>query len=178
MANRICGGCTLCCKLLPVSEIDKPGYQRCQHQRHGKGCAIYPTRPFSCRFWSCAWLIDERTADLSRPDRSHYVIDQELDFVVAVDNATGESQKLPVIQVWLDPKHPDAHRDPALRAYLDARRVPGLIRTSVEDAFLILPPSITKGAGWIENPTSTSTGTEHTQAEREEAFREMRGGAA
>jgi len=31
--NRTCGGCTLCCKLLPVRELKKPANTRCQHQR-------------------------------------------------------------------------------------------------------------------------------------------------
>jgi len=40
---RQCGGCTLCCKLLPVPPLEKLAGQRCQHQRHGKGCAVYET---------------------------------------------------------------------------------------------------------------------------------------
>ena len=30
---RRCGGCTLCCKLLPMPELDKRAGKPCQHQR-------------------------------------------------------------------------------------------------------------------------------------------------
>src|SRR5437879_280323 len=108
---RRCGGCTLCCRLLPmkarphadtmevvramiergigapkdftgmIPDFDKPAGERCSHQRTGKGCAIYTKRPFGCRFWNCAWLANADTADLRRPDRSHYVVDIAPDYV-------------------------------------------------------------------------------------------------
>ena len=39
--TRHCGGCTLCCKLIPVEELNKPAGARCKHVRTGKGCSIY-----------------------------------------------------------------------------------------------------------------------------------------
>ena len=119
MSGRQCGGCTLCCRLLPVAEIGKLAGHRCQHQRHAKGCAVYAHAPVSCRAWSCAWLVDEDAGALSRPDRAHYVIDIVPDFVKMVW-PDGRVDKLPVLQVWCDPAFPNAHRDPALRAYLSA----------------------------------------------------------
>src|SRR5215468_3091274 len=95
---RKCSGCTLCCKLLPMSsasneratriagemvaqglmrldeaasamkEFDKPAGHRCPHQRGGKGCGVYDRRPFGCRMWTCRWLTNDDTADLHRPD--------------------------------------------------------------------------------------------------------------
>lgn len=115
--NRRCGDCTLCCKLLPAPELEKPAGARCSHQRHGKGCAVYARRPWSCATWTCRWLAGDDTSDLSRPDRVHYVIDVMPDFV----RVGPDSQAVPVVQVWIDPDYPDAHRDPRLRAYL-ARR--------------------------------------------------------
>ena len=73
--NRTCGTCTLCCRVLPIKDLDKPANVRCQHQTAFKGCAIYRRRPMSCRLWSCRWLVDPTTSDLRRPDRAHYVID-------------------------------------------------------------------------------------------------------
>jgi Putative zinc- or iron-chelating domain len=65
-----------------IADFDKPAGERCPHQRHGKGCAIYARRPFGCRMWNCKWLGDpEGTADLSRPDRAGYVIDVMPDFI-------------------------------------------------------------------------------------------------
>lgn len=135
--TRACGGCTLCCRLMPVRELAKGANTRCRYQRTGKGCAVYAThkQPPSCKIWSCAWLVDPETAKLSRPDRSHYVIDVMPDYITTVDNATGERRDHPVVQVWCDPKHRDAHRDPALREWLGDRLA--LIRYSTNDAILI-----------------------------------------
>ena len=101
-----------------------------------------PMRPGSCRLWSCSWLISpEETADLSRPDRSHYVIDPMPDFVT-IDHPELGLIKEPVTQIWLDPKHPDAHRDPALRNYIEKTRRAALIRTGEKTAFVIVPPCL------------------------------------
>jgi hypothetical protein len=106
---------------LPVPQLKKGAGERCQHQRTGKGCAVYRTNlPSSCRYWNCRWLANLDTADLSRPDRVHYVIDVMPDHVELEDKQTGERTPVEVIQVWIDPDYLDAHRDPALRAYLNA----------------------------------------------------------
>jgi len=175
---RKCGGCQLCCKLLPmkagadrrlsaetikaaigiglltardaahtVADFDKPAGQRCPHQRHGKGCSIYAVRPFGCRFWNCRWLAGDDTAELPRPDRCHYVIDVSPDFV-----RDGE-RPVPVVQVWIDSDYPDAHRDPALRAFLLRRAHEGyaaLIRLSSMEAFLLVAPPFTDNGEWRE----------------------------
>lgn len=160
--SRHCGSCTLCCKLLPQRELAKPANQRCEHQRH-TGCRIYPNRPHSCRVWSCRWLLEMDTADLRRPDFSHYVIDLTPDFITA-RHPDREPQHIPVVQVWVDPRYPDAHRDPALRAYLQRRGeqdgMAALIRYSNDKGFVIFPPALT-GGDWIENHDGVS-GEEHT----------------
>jgi len=100
--SRQCGACTLCCKLLPVHDgvlingkrmqgnLDKPAGERCRYQRH-TGCTVYNTAlmPACCKMWNCRWLGNDDTGDLSRPDRSHYVIDIMPDYVTVVDNAGG-----------------------------------------------------------------------------------------
>lgn len=188
--ERRCGDCQLCCRLLPMKagsdrklraetitklielgmldaetrvmhDFNKPAGERCPHQRHGKGCMVYSQRPFGCRFWNCRWLVNDDTADLSRPDRSHYVIDISPDFV----KLNGEA--VPVIQVWIDPQYPNAHRDPKLRAYLERRGHEGyaaLIRLNSCDAFALFPPSLTR-AGWVEQRGATRE-TAHTAAEK------------
>ena len=67
--TRRCGDCQLCCKLLPVGALGKAAGERCRHQRHHKGCAVYRKRgfPSECGAWSCRWLVEDDTADLSRP---------------------------------------------------------------------------------------------------------------
>jgi hypothetical protein len=154
-ARRRCGDCQLCCKLLPVRTLAKVAGEKCKHQRHGKGCSVYekPGFPAECRMWSCRWLLGMDTADMSRPDRVHYVIDVMPDSLIVTDNATGQSETAPCIQVWVDPDYPDAHRDPALRAYLMRRAAEGvvaLIRYDNREGMVLAAPSLTDGQGWVE----------------------------
>ena len=145
--SRSCGSCTLCCKLLPVVELKKLAGERCINQR-GLGCRIYraPRLPISCKLWSCQWLMDADTINMSRPDQVHYVIDVTPDYVDARDNETGAMKRIPVLQIWVDPDYPDAHRDPALRDYLAMRGardgVAALVRYDSSKAVALLPPSM------------------------------------
>ena len=60
MTKRICGTCSLCCKLPHIAELNKSIDTWCQHARPGNGgCSIYPDRPTSCRGFVCGWLSDE-----------------------------------------------------------------------------------------------------------------------
>lgn len=149
---RQCGGCTLCCKLIPVEELHKAAGQRCAHQRTGKGCAIYAKRPISCRHWSCLWLKGtegDGDLQLKRPDRSHYVLDEVPDLVRARSNETGEIvAELTVMQVWCDPKFPDAWQDHDLLAMLERQGVVALIRYDSENGFAIFPPSRSSTGKW------------------------------
>jgi hypothetical protein len=72
--GRSCGGCTMCCKVLGITELQKPVGKWCPHCDIGKGCKIYETRPEECRTFHCAWLVDDRLADVWKPDRSKIVI--------------------------------------------------------------------------------------------------------
>jgi hypothetical protein len=155
---RRCGDCQLCCKLLPVRSLNKGAGVRCQHQRHHKGCNIYQKAgfPSECGAWSCRWLTGNDTADLSRPDRSHYVVDIMPDFVTLRDDAAGTRQDIEVVQIWVDPGYPNAHRDPALRAYLERRakeNVVGIVRWDNERAMVIFPPALSENRQWNEVET-------------------------
>jgi hypothetical protein len=153
--TRSCGDCQLCCKLLPLPELKKPANKKCRHQKFNKGCLIYANRPMSCQSWSCRWLMSLDTADLPRPDRSHYVIDPMPDFVRMVDNTNGGLvANVEVVQVWCDPDYPDAHRDPALRRYLLRRgdeMIAALVRYDSKRAFAIIPPQMTADKEWHEH---------------------------
>lgn len=194
--SRKCGDCQLCCKLLPITggpkpyvenvvrelvthglmtmaeavamrpDFRKPAGERCPHQRHHKGCAIYRERPFGCRMWSCRWLVDDDTGDMSRPDRAHYVIDTMPDYIVY------NGRDIPVVLIWIDPKFPDCHRDPQLREFVTRRGAEGwaaLIRLNARDGFVLLPPTLTSDGQWHEM-TSRSTESEHSAADRFQAF--------
>lgn len=153
IAARDCGGCTLCCRLVPVRELDKPAGERCRHQRTGKGCAVYQRAgfPMSCRFWSCAWLTGDDTADLRRPDRSRYVIDPMPDYVTLVNDETGARSPLEVVQIWCDPKFPDAWKDPALLDFIERRGREGkaaIVRYSQSGGVGVFPPGTTDNGQW------------------------------
>jgi hypothetical protein len=169
--GRSCGDCQLCCKLLPVVEISKAGGERCRHQKVGKGCQVYqqawhppsPSRsaagfPPSCAAWSCRWLIDPETAGLPRPDRCHWVIDPMTDYIALTDDATGERQEVAVLQVWVDPAFPAAHRDRRLRDYLsmvaEKYQIAGLVRWNASDGVVIIAPSIAPDGKWHELPSN------------------------
>jgi hypothetical protein len=132
-----------------LPDFDKPAGHRCQHQR-SYGCSVYARRPFGCRYWNCRWLVNDDTADLSRPDRSRYVIDLMPDFVCISDDEDRRAN-VEVIQIWCDPKQRDAWRDPKLLAYLDRRGKEGkaaIIRFSEDDAIVVFPPSMSRAGEW------------------------------
>ena len=162
--DRECGDCSLCCKLLPMPEFNKPAGTRCQHQRHGIGCNIYPRRPTPCKLWQCRWLNGDKTG--SRPDRAHYVVDIMPDFVTVVPKDGSDPMQVPVIQVWIDPAFPDAHRDKKLRRYIEEKEMPALIRLSAHQAFLLAPPTWSADGQWWEGESSLCAAKEHTAEER------------
>jgi len=158
---RRCGDCQLCCYVMPTAEIELPANTRCEHQCR-KGCAIYARRPFSCRAFSCQWLIGVDVG--RRPDRTHMVVDPLPDFVTAVPDGGGEPVNIAVVQVWVDPRYPDAHRDPAFRRWLDSVGKFALIRYGSDEGFLLAPPSRT-GGQWVEQGTSKQAAPAHTLAD-------------
>lgn len=158
---RQCGDCQLCCRLLPVRSpfLNKESSTRCKHQKFGVGCKVYGTdkMPLECSLWNCRWLVNDDTADLSRPERAHYVIDIMPDFVEVNDYPVG------VIQVWVDPQYRDAHHDPALRRFLERRAQEGkiaLIRYNAREAFVLVAPSLNGQNEWLEI-SGTSSGKTH-----------------
>ena len=96
-----CGGCTLCCTLVPVDAVDlkKPGFVPCPHLRDlllvaGPGCGIYDTRPRPCRAWSCVWLTSPGLPPELRPDRCGWVIDPVVDLIRV------NEKDQPARQIW------------------------------------------------------------------------------
>lgn len=73
-----CDGCTACCKVMKIRELEKPAHTWCKHCEIGVGCGIYATRPESCRIYECVWLQSQRggkpLAPELRPDKSRVVM--------------------------------------------------------------------------------------------------------
>ena len=70
--ERKCDGCTVCCTVLMVPELQKPMYEMCKFC--DKGCTIYNERPQSCRDFECGWLKGEMSEDM-KPDKAHFMVE-------------------------------------------------------------------------------------------------------
>jgi hypothetical protein len=147
--GRRCGDCRLCCRLLPVPLLRKAAGERCRYSRHGKGCTIYEQRPDVCRTWSCRWLADPTTTAIPRPDRAHYVIDLEYDYVTMQD---AEGSRIQVMQVWVDPAFRSAWDTKPLRDYMlliaTKWATATIIRFSSRDALVVFPPPLSSDGQW------------------------------
>ena len=163
MSERKCNECTLCCKLMPVRELGKPANTRCAFQRSGKGCIVHNEErfPHSCAVWNCVWLDGhEDTRELPRPDRAHYVIDPSPDYIELDGHDGLPPRKVMVVQIWVDPKYPNAHRDPKLREWLstiaERNGTAALVRFDSHKAIALFAPVLT-GKDWVEKPGLGST---------------------
>ena len=104
-----CDGCTACCKVLKIRELNKPGNTWCQHCKLGEGCGIYETRPESCRVYECIWLQTQKMArpiafEL-RPDKSRVVI--------------GTTNQGEDIVLYVTPDRPDAWKQGGFVKFVD-----------------------------------------------------------
>ncbi len=109
--------------------------------------------PLECGVWSCRWLVNDDMTDQSRPNRSHIVVDILPDFVTIRHNETGDEQHIQVLQCWIDPQFPAAHRTAQFRAYLARRgedNIAALIRFDSQEVLTILPPSMSEDGQWHE----------------------------
>lgn len=144
--GRVCGTCTLCCKLLPVPALNKKALVRCAFQT-SKGCRIHDkaTFPDTCRTFACRWLADRTTQALSRPDRSHVVIDMNVDEFQMPDPETGEPYLVGAYQMWVDPAFPNAWRTPEIKAWIQMKRrteqIPTLIRYGNDRVIAVFAPA-------------------------------------
>jgi len=72
---RKCDGCSGCCRVMSIPEIQKPAHQACPHQS-AKGCMIYGQHPPSCKTYQCHWLSGRLPLTVDqRPDRLGLIFD-------------------------------------------------------------------------------------------------------
>jgi hypothetical protein len=74
MSERVCGGCTACCRTHRIPELEKPEGDWCIYCKIGRGCRIYDERPKTCRDFRCAWLTGLENEE-ERPDKTGIVPD-------------------------------------------------------------------------------------------------------
>jgi hypothetical protein len=99
LSRNECGGCTLCCKMVRVEEIEKPAGEWCSHCSLGKGCQIYDTRPTECKTWDCLWLQGAfgNHPDL-RPDKCKVVVGYQAGFFMVGEDAAPPSSGLRFVE--------------------------------------------------------------------------------
>lgn len=71
-----CGSCTLCCYLLPVTDLKKPAGVLCEHCDLAKGCLIYASRPEACRKFRCAYHQMVKVSKDLRPDNCKIIFEK------------------------------------------------------------------------------------------------------
>ena len=73
-------------------------------------------------------------------------------------------RELPVVQVWVNPRFPDAHRDPRLRAWLADNALKtgmaAIVRYGLEagPGLVLAPPTMTADKVWMEIPSQLGEG--------------------
>jgi len=152
-----------------VNALHKPAGQRCIHQRFRTGCAIYRREGFpgECALWSCRWLVNDDMDGMKRPDRAHYVVDLVPDFVTAQSPGRNDIH-IPVVQVWVDPHYPDAHRDPELRAWIVRQRdYAAIVRFDAARALILIPPHWSDTGDWEEVGDNRTTLDDRTHSAEE-----------
>jgi hypothetical protein len=79
--GRECGSCNACCVHLTIDdpELRKVQGVRCRHALPDNGCAIYETRPRTCRTFYCGWRMLKWVKEALRPDRSGVLIRLQVD---------------------------------------------------------------------------------------------------
>jgi hypothetical protein len=86
-ANKQCGDCAMCCKVMQIEALAKPKHTMCGHFRKGTGCTVYDTRPQACSQFVCLWLADPNMDAAWRPDRARFILWGDKQLVVDVDPA-------------------------------------------------------------------------------------------
>src|SRR6185436_9852083 len=74
VAGRSCKGCTLCCKVLAISELEKPRAVWCKHCDVKAGCKIHGAHPSECKGFYCGYLTNAALDERWAPVRSKIVL--------------------------------------------------------------------------------------------------------
>lgn len=150
--QKRCGDCLLCCKVLPIADIGKPANKWCQHAKIGHGCKIYADLPDSCRNWSCLWVLEGTWPAELQPNKSHVIFDMMTDQVAAVQDS-GRIDQHEVIQLWVDPDYPEAHRAKVVRDMIEFIAMSYGLSTLARiggRGILIAAPPLTSDRRWME----------------------------
>ncbi|MDI7774080.1 hypothetical protein [Asticcacaulis sp. EMRT-3] len=93
---KVCGDCSLCCKVYDIPELEKKMGHVCHHVRPEGGCGVWGLHPQTCQDFKCLWIRHDDMNALWRPDVCGFVLRLE-------PNGT-------TLAVDVDPDRPDAWR--------------------------------------------------------------------
>jgi hypothetical protein len=76
VSGRECGECNVCCVDLTIDDpaLQKPQGVRCPNAMADNGCAIYDSRPDTCRTFFCGWRMLRWVKPTLRPDTSGVLV--------------------------------------------------------------------------------------------------------
>ncbi len=100
--GRSCDSCTMCCKVLAIPALEKPGGVVCAHCDWGAGCKIYARRPGVCGDFDCSYLLSPALGEEWKPTTAHFV----LGYMADVD----------IVLIFTDPDDVNAWRQEPYRA--------------------------------------------------------------
>lgn len=130
---RECGPCSECCYALGVHELPKLDFAHCKHEKSSKkgGCAIYGTRPTSCREFRCLWLAGSFDRK-DRPDR------------IGIVFGTAHMQGTEVVMAWVrKPGADKVGRGQELINMLARQGIPVCISRWDKTKSILVPESMT-----------------------------------
>ena len=110
-AVKPCDSCSMCCKLLHVTALNKPQGRWCVHHAGGK-CGIHAVKPFECGVFQCFWTVTPSLGEEWRPDRAKLILwsDGANRLIVEVDAASPQAWRrepyYSQLKIWADRDKP------------------------------------------------------------------------
>jgi len=97
-----CGGCTMCCDVLPVPQLNKPENTLCINCV-AEGCGIHATRPSVCRDFQCYYTLSEQSIEF-RPDKTDCMFELVSDdiMICTLHRRNLNAWKDPKIQIFIN----------------------------------------------------------------------------
>ena len=71
-----CDGCTLCCKMMAIPQMNSPAGEYCRGCFIDIGCCIYDDAPEECLEYACAYAQMNRASIKLRPDNCHVIFEK------------------------------------------------------------------------------------------------------
>lgn len=127
---KMCGDCTLCCKVYEIEDFEKKPGKTCHNVRDEGGCGVWGLHPKACQEFKCLWLKHDDMDGRWRPDHAGFVMRLEGKGTVCID---------------VDHDRPDAwRREPyysQLKAWSEVMpRNEGLVLVYAPEAMYVITP--------------------------------------